>query len=320
MHLKNKVSSLYENTKEKVHNIGEKYAKKKKQEAKADDIPDKARNKEKKNKLSSELENSIAAYNVAFERMKDYGTRLFIERQRAVDLIDLVEKLINSIANHPKSFDAAISEISMHREKFVGVCEFAQEELDAAKKSAMSAGGGIAAGAAVASLAPSAAMWIATTFGTASTGTAISTLSGAAATNAALAWLGGGALAAGGGGIAAGNAFLALAGPIGWSIAGATLLTSVVLFTRKKMKNNKAIKEEVEKVKMNTEAINESAAQIEVLYRQTNTLREQLGDIYEECLIAYGKGFDDVEKDCQMRLGTLVNNTKSLSVTLGTNI
>jgi hypothetical protein len=45
-------------------------------------------------------------------------------------------------------------------------------------------------------------------FGTASTGTAIGTLSGAAMTNATLAWLGGGAVAAGGGGIAAGTAVL----------------------------------------------------------------------------------------------------------------
>lgn len=46
------------------------------------------------------------------------------------------------------------------------------------------------------------------TFGTASTGTAISTLSGVAATNATLAYLGGGSLAVGGGGIAAGTAVL----------------------------------------------------------------------------------------------------------------
>ena len=81
---------------------------------------------------------------------------------------------------------------------------------------------GVTAGAAVVSVAPTVAMWVATTFGTASTGTAISALSGAAATNAALAWLGGGALAVGGGGMAAGNAFLALAGPVGWGIAGAS--------------------------------------------------------------------------------------------------
>jgi len=54
-------------------------------------------------------------------------------------------------------------------------------------------------------MAPTAAMWVATTFGTASTGTAISALSGAAAESAALAWLGGGTLAAGGGGMTAGR-------------------------------------------------------------------------------------------------------------------
>lgn len=89
---------------------------------------------------------------------------------------------------------------------------------------------GLGAGVAVTAFGPTAAMGIATTFGVASTGTAISALSGAAATNAALAWLGGGALAAGGGGIVAGNAFLALAGPIGWAIAGATLIASGLTF------------------------------------------------------------------------------------------
>lgn len=49
-------------------------------------------------------------------------------------------------------------------------------------------------------------------FGTASTGTAISTLSGAAATKATLAWLGGGALAAGGLGVAGGVVVLGAIG------------------------------------------------------------------------------------------------------------
>ena len=75
-------------------------------------------------------------------------------------------------------------------------------------------------GIAVATMGPTAAMGVATTFGVASTGTAISALSGAAANSAALAWLGGGALAAGGGGMSAGTAFLGLAGPVGWTIAG----------------------------------------------------------------------------------------------------
>lgn len=46
---------------------------------------------------------------------------------------------------------------------------------------------------------------VATTYGTAGTGAAISTLSGAAANSAAVAWLGGGSVAAGGGGMALGS-------------------------------------------------------------------------------------------------------------------
>ena len=92
------------------------------------------------------------------------------------------------------------------------------------------AGGGAAVGVGLAALGPTAAMGVATTFGVASTGTAISSLSGAAATNAALAWLGGGALATGGGGMAAGEALLALAGPIGWSIAGVSLAIGGIIF------------------------------------------------------------------------------------------
>lgn len=81
-------------------------------------------------------------------------------------------------------------------------------------------------GAGIATLGPTAAMGVATTFGVASTGTAISSLSGAAAYNAALAWLGGGALIANGGGMTAGSALLALTGPIGWTIAGVAFLGS----------------------------------------------------------------------------------------------
>lgn len=110
-------------------------------------------------------------------------------------------------------------------------------ELEYKKAEAKAAGqgaAGVGAGVAVAALGPTAAMGIATTFGVASTGTAISALSGAAATNAALAWLGGGALAAGGGGMAAGSAFLALAGPVGWAIAGVSVVASGLMFFKSK--------------------------------------------------------------------------------------
>lgn len=110
-------------------------------------------------------------------------------------------------------------------------------EIEYKKSETKAAGNGVAgvgAGVAVAALGPTAAMGIATTFGVASTGTAISSLGGAAATNAALAWLGGGALAAGGGGMAAGNALLAFAGPVGWTIAGVSIVASGLMFFKSK--------------------------------------------------------------------------------------
>lgn len=78
---------------------------------------------------------------------------------------------------------------------------------------------GVGTGIAVAALGPTVAMGVATTFGVASTGTAISALSGAAATNAALAWLGGGTLVAGGSGIVGGELLVALTGPLGLGVA-----------------------------------------------------------------------------------------------------
>ena len=102
----------------------------------------------------------------------------------------------------------------------------------AAKVEVQCGAAGTSLGVGVATLGPWAAMGIATSFGVASTGTAISALSGAAATNAAVAWLGGGAIAAGGGGMAAGNAFLALAGPVGWGIAAVSFVASGLFFLK----------------------------------------------------------------------------------------
>jgi uncharacterized membrane-anchored protein YhcB (DUF1043 family) len=286
---------------------------------KAGDIKDTAMDtrediKDKLTELDQLLEKSITEYNDAYTFMNDKGVRLFVERSRAADSIGFVEDLVNSIANSPKSFAADFEEIKVNRSEFVESCEFAEREVEAARMAAGGAGAGLAAGASVAMMAPSAAMWIATTFGTASTGAAISTLSGAAATNAALAWLGGGALAAGGGGITGGTAFLALAGPVGLTIAGATLLGSIVVFAGKRAKLNKQKNEEIEDVKNNTEAIKETDAKINEILTTTADVRDGLNKEYSECMKYYGSDYLSLNDEQKMLLGTLVNNTKALSV------
>ena len=280
-----------------------------------DDIADKL------TKLDRMLEDSVTEYNDAYTLMNDTGVKLFVERSRAVDSISFVEGFVNSIANKPKSFDADFKEIMSDRKQFTEACDFAERELMDARKAAAGAGAGLAAGASVAFMAPTAAMWVATTFGTASTGAAISTLSGAAATNAALAWLGGGALAAGGNGIAGGTAFLAMAGPVGWSIAGATLLSSILVLSVKKMKLNKEKNEEIQAVKENIERVREMDAKIGAVLDETTEIRNGLNNQYAKAVHLYGADYQSLDEDEKMLLGALVNNTKSLAamfcVTIG---
>ena len=268
---------------------------------------------EKLTELDRMLAQSITEYNDAYTLMNDKGVMLFMERKRAIDTVNLVENIVNSIANKPKSFEKDIEEINTDRKHFIETIEFADRELKDAREAATAAGAGLAAGASVAFMAPSAAMWIATTFGTASTGAAISTLSGAASTQAALAWLGGGALSAGGGGVVAGKALIALSGPIGWSIAGATLLGAIVLFTTKRTKMNKEKNEEILALKNNIEIVKEMDEKINLILNETVKIKDNLNDLAIKALSLYNADYSSLNSDQKLLLGSLVNNTKALS-------
>lgn len=252
---------------------------------------------------------AVTEYNNAFTLMNDKGLTLLRQRERSTDLIELVELLVNSVAHTPKSFATAFEEIDLNKAQFLEAEEFARKDLEAARKSATTAGAGITAGAAVASMAPSAALWVATTFGTASTGTAISTLSGAAASKAALAWIGGGT--------ATGSALLALAGPVGWTVAGVTLLASVSLFAKKKFDNREAKQEALTALKQNTALVAALDAQIDDLLKRTTSLREMLTKNYSEALPLFGGDFLMLTKKQQSQLVSLVNNTQGCAVQLG---
>ncbi|WP_439691110.1 hypothetical protein ACRQ4B_09075 [Curtobacterium sp. SP.BCo] len=283
--------------------------------AAAEDLPD-----GRGDSAAESYEQAVVDYNAAHTTMTDSGLALLRQRERTADLLEFVEHLVNSIANTPKTFDTAFEAIEMNRTAFLDAEEFARRDLEAARASALGAGAGITAGAAVASLAPAAAMWAATTFGAASTGTAISTLSGAAATNAALAWLGGGALAVGGGGTAMGGALLALAGPIGWTVAGAALLTSIVLFTKKKFETREAKQKALLAVRRNIATVDALNEQIAALLEQTVSLRELLGKSYLQSLPSFATDFTALAKADQAPLASLVNTAMASANLLGRRI
>ncbi len=267
--------------------------------------------------------NAIENYNAAVERYEkvanDLGENtnvLYKEREKALKFVKLIEERINQLANTPKEFKVTLQKIEIEVENF----KTKQQEIEKAEIEAKAAAGGSGAGAtlsalgvAVATMGPTAAMSIATTFGVASTGTAISTLSGAAATNAALAWLGGGALAAGGGGMSAGSAFLALAGPVGWTIAGVMLAGSVGsgLYASHKNKEtaNKLIdeRENLEKIIRKFNTMN---SEVKALVETTNT---QITGVTKAKKALIGSDYSQFSKDEKIQAGLLVNSTLTLA-------
>lgn len=261
-------------------------------------------------------EKSIKEYNIQVELLENETNSLYIERKKALNLVKMVENHINSVANSPKEIEVTLKKIHIEISSFI----HKQEQIKQAEKEAKIAGGGSGAaaslsalGVAVATLGPTAAMGIATTFGVASTGTAIASLSGAAATNAALAWLGGGALAAGGSGIAGGSAFLALAGPVGWGIAGVMLAGSIGSGIFSSNKNKKAA-EEADSERRNIEVVtrkfknmNTEVCQLrETTITQSNGITEILKEIS-------GNNYSQLTGDEKLKIGTLVNTTLTLA-------
>lgn len=275
--------------------------------------------KAKKEALSI-YEHAVEKYNNTYQTMQETGSRLYSLRQDSVKLIQEIELLLNSIANKPKEFEKTISDIQAEQKKFRDAEEYAAEAMKAAVKSGISVAAGVAGGAAVASMAPSAAMWVATTFGTASTGTAISTLSGAAATKAALAWLGGGALSAGGAGVAGGQALLALAGPIGWGITGLTTAASVVALGHKNKKIADEAIAEAKKITIAGAEVNESSAKIQHLIDETVMLMDDLRDMSRANTLLRDANYLELSEKEQYRLGAMVNSTLALAEMLNKTI
>lgn len=275
---------------------------------------------ETKKKALEIHEKAVAKYNGVYEQTQQLCEKLYNTRQESLKIIKNAEGLISSIAQSPKEFGEKLEMISREREKFRATEEYAEQAAEEAKKLGFSAAAGVTGGAAIASLAPSAMMWVATTFGTASTGTAISSLSGAVATKAALAWLGGGALSAGGAGIAGGQALLALAGPIGWGIAGASVGLTALFQGNKNKKLAEEAVEEAEKITLAGAELRETNEAIGKLQEKTLLLQGRLADAIEREQKHCGADYMALTEEEQLGLGTLVNNTLALAQLLNETV
>ena len=220
-------------------------------------------------------EDTLNRYNQSYGKMGKSCERLYEVRCKSVEFIKLIQKVVNSIANTPKEFNTELGKVGKELTKFNETEEYAKEAYNASVKAGANIVGGAAAGLGVASMAPTALMSIATTFGTASTGTAISALSGAVAEKAAVAWIGrtiAGFAIKEGAGMAAGKAFLALAGPIGWGITITSTGISLISLTNKnKEVADNAVKEAKEIAKAR-EALDEITEKVNALKAKTDLL------------------------------------------------
>ena len=259
-------------------------------------------------------------YNDTVSELNKTCADLYDSRTKSKECIAKVEELVNSIANTPREFKKTFEMVHVAVKKFNETENYARESLKNAREAGVNVAAGVGTGATVASLAPSAMMWVATTFGTASTGTAIAELSGAVATKAALAWLGGGALSAGGAGVVGGQALLAMAGPIGWGIAGATAAVSASALGIKNKQLADTVIEEAREITMAGAKLKDTVAVVNNLKMETNLLLNQLSKQYEDYYHLWGADYTAIPSENQIGLGAMVNNTRSLGELLNKTV
>lgn len=266
-------------------------------------------------------EETLARYNNSYEKMKNECENLYNVRGQAIKVIKMNQNVINSIANTPKEFDTTLGKIGKELTKFNDTEEYAKKAYNASVQAGINIAGG-AAGLGVASMAPTALMSIATTFGTASTGTAISTLSGCVAQKAALAWIGRtfAGFAAEGAGMAAGQAFLALAGPIGWGITAVSTGASLISLSNKNKELADKAVNEAKEISIARESLDEVSEKVNSLRAKTDILYTDMDKQRAKILKFLNADYLSLEDEDKYFLGTLVNNTLSLSVLLNETV
>lgn len=267
--------------------------------------------KSKLQEIQKETQTAINKVNEQIEVLGDCTSEIFKS-------LNDIQNLFDQIRSIPSDQKLKYSELKKIRMIWKQQAENIEDDYQKATVKGVGAGAaGAGLGVAAAALGPTVAMGVATTFGVASTGTAISTLHGIVATNAALAWLGGGALSIGGGGMVAGEALLSLAGPVGWAIAGLALLSSGVFFWKAK-KNKETIEEifiligkrDIASYKL---AVVELKERIKRIRDENVKLKEAISIIY-----SFGLDYSRMSEKQQYQLGSYLNLMES-STQLMTN-
>jgi uncharacterized protein YaaW (UPF0174 family) len=237
------------------------------------------------------------------------------------EIFKIVANYINSLANSPKEFDNSYSKLKQELSVFFDEnINFEQLEKEATNECVNKVSGGALAGIGIGALGPVALTTAVSTFGTASTGVAISSLSGAAATNATVAWIGGGSIASGGAGIAGGKALLALAGPIGWAVAGGFALKAGIDYSNKNKKIIAEANEKIDQLKEKNENCNYRIRNTTNTIEQTKTYFDEILKLVIKLKNNAPKNYLEFNQHQEKELTALINNVNSFSKLLNTSV
>ena len=273
-----------------------------------------------KKDAKAKLEKLVSDHNYETQRLTEEFVELQSEREQLVVYLRQVESIINAIKNTPERFNKDIQTLSLSLERYDKLLKKAENaSADIQKGAGAGLAAGLATGGAVAAFGGTALTAVAMSIGTASTGAAISGLTGAAATNAALAWLGGGAVAAGGAGMAGGSALLALTGPIGWAIGGASAIATGIWA---RGKNADAAEDMLKQAASVQAGINSVKAITSEVRERTKLVTRTYVDLSGRISVAssWPDDFDDFT-DSQVDLaGALVNNALSAEKILNSKL
>ena len=199
-----------------------------------------------------ELDRQRKAVSTALDKLG--AEKLDVLHHDVMDFVTSFEKI--------KNIDFQ-SSVGLEELKNLHIDENTFQELKELGNFAIEVAGGVAAGAVGGALTALGAYGAATTFASASTGTAIAALSGAAASNATLAFFGGGSLAAGGLGVAGGMAVL------GGLVAGPALMVMGMITgakSQEKLENALSNKAQADEI---VESLNAASAQCSAIRRRT---------------------------------------------------
>lgn len=223
-------------------------------------------------------------------------------RHEAVQILHECEAYLQKVTDHPYKYDLKSRKVNKDFQEF-------EKKLKNYKEHKSKAGFLLGTGVTV--LGPNVMLAAATTFGMASTGTAISSLGSAAAVNAAFAWLGVGALTAGGAGILGGQVLLALAGPAGIAVAASCSAAAGLLTAANK---GKAQRTEADTAALKSEItrLRGVKKRVEALQAETVSLNRLVKKELDELKALKKQEYSSFSGTEAKKLATMMNNGQSL--------